>query len=263
MSSSQIDPTTSTAVDVGEDVVEAIARAARGAPAGAMVVASGEVEDVELLTLQRTKEGSSRVRRVLQGPSDLVSLVGVVNVASDGGRTELRAMLAREGDAGATVVGGVLVRALSVSVRFAFTSASASASAPAPIPLPASATPRAEAPPPVSPQVLQQPEVTAIPPPTPTPQPRPMPAPGVEMAAALPPKIQRRNAQPDEFPEENDVVTHFLFGRCIVLTSDGERLRLQQEKDSRVREVALSMLRIDAPTVLEDGRKHWELSRKN
>lgn len=90
-----------------------------------------------------------------------------------------------------------------------------------------------------------------------------MPAPGVEMAAALPPKIQRRNAQPDEFPEENDVVTHFLFGRCIVLTSDGERLRLQQEKDSRVREVALSMLRIDAPTVLEDGRKHWELSRKN
>ncbi len=59
------------------------------------------------------------------------------------------------------------------------------------------------------------------------------------------------------------MVTHFHFGRCTVLSSDGERLRLQQERDGRVREVALSMLRIDAPTVLEDGRKHWDLARKN
>jgi hypothetical protein len=79
----------------------------------------------------------------------------------------------------------------------------------------------------------------------------------------IPPKIGRPSTEPDIYPEENDVVTHFAFGRCVVLVSDGERLRVQQDRDGRVREVALSMLKIGAPTVLEDGRKHWDLGRKN
>jgi hypothetical protein len=78
----------------------------------------------------------------------------------------------------------------------------------------------------------------------------------------LPPKL-RRVESAEIYPEERDVVTHFAFGRCVVIFSDGERIRLQQEPEGRVREVALSMLRIETPTILEDGRKHWELSRKN
>jgi hypothetical protein len=38
---------------------------------------------------------------------------------------------------------------------------------------------------------------------------------------------------------------------------------LQQERDGRVREVALSMLKLNRPTVGEDGKRHWELGRKN
>ena len=79
----------------------------------------------------------------------------------------------------------------------------------------------------------------------------------------MPTKPVRQNDEPDAYPEENDTVTHFHFGRCTVLLSDGERLRLQQERDGRVREVALSMLRVGEPTVLEDGHRHWDLSRKN
>jgi hypothetical protein len=82
------------------------------------------------------------------------------------------------------------------------------------------------------------------------------------MSPPLPPK-PRRNDAVEAYPEENDVVTHFAFGRCVVIFSDGERIRFQQERDGRVREVALSMLRIGEPTVLEDGRRHWELNRKN
>lgn len=64
------------------------------------------------------------------------------------------------------------------------------------------------------------------------------------------------------YPEEGDRVNHFTFGQCTVLHSDGERLRLQQDKDSRVREVALSMLRVSEPTMI-DGKRHWNLARKN
>ena len=67
----------------------------------------------------------------------------------------------------------------------------------------------------------------------------------------------------EQYPEEGDTVTHFTFGRCTVLFSDGERLRLQQERDGRVREVALSMLRIKDPIQTEGGPKHWDLERKN
>jgi len=49
----------------------------------------------------------------------------------------------------------------------------------------------------------------------------------------------------------------------MVVGSDGDRIRLQQDKDSRVREVALTMLRIAEPTVLPDGKRHFTLARKN
>jgi len=80
---------------------------------------------------------------------------------------------------------------------------------------------------------------------------------------ALPPKPVRPMDAPDVYPETGDSVMHFAFGECTVVSSDGDRIRLQQDKDSRVRDVALAMLRIETPTTLNDGRRHFKLGRKN
>jgi hypothetical protein len=68
---------------------------------------------------------------------------------------------------------------------------------------------------------------------------------------------------PDEYPEVGDHVMHFHFGECTVVSSDGDRIRLQQDRDGRVREVALAMLKIDPPTVLAGGKRHFKLGRKH
>jgi hypothetical protein len=252
MTPSAIHP--SVTIDIGEEVLDTIARAAKHLPPGVLIIATGEVEDAEILVAQRSGE---RVKRALMGPSDLVSVTGVV----EAGGVELRALLARDGE----VVGGPLVRALSVSVRYAFVSAlETPRTAPTPEtdmpppPPPPPATVLITPPPAPAPPIITPPPAAAL-----APSPRPTVPSSSDLSTALPPKIHRKAEERDEFPEENDVVTHFHFGRCIVLTSDGERLRLQQEKDSRVREVALSMLKITDPTILPDGRKHWELGRKN
>ena len=67
----------------------------------------------------------------------------------------------------------------------------------------------------------------------------------------------------DAYPEIGDAVGHFHFGECTVISSDGDRIRLRQDKDGRVREVALAMLKIADPTILADGRRHFVLGRKN
>jgi hypothetical protein len=49
-----------------------------------------------------------------------------------------------------------------------------------------------------------------------------------------------------------------------VIDSDGDRIRLRQDRDGRVREVALTMLRIEPPTTdPETGKRHFKLGRKN
>lgn len=66
------------------------------------------------------------------------------------------------------------------------------------------------------------------------------------------------------YPDVGDLVTHFHFGECEVFGSDGERIRLRQIKDGRVREVALAMLKIEGPT--QDpatNKRTFKLSRKN
>jgi hypothetical protein len=66
----------------------------------------------------------------------------------------------------------------------------------------------------------------------------------------------------DPTPEAGDWVQHFAFGLCEVLTSDGDRLRIRDvEGPRRVREVALSMLRVAGPTE-SDGKRVFHLSRR-
>jgi hypothetical protein len=94
---------------------------------------------------------------------------------------------------------------------------------------------------------------------------RPQPAAEPSTGPALPQRPARPQQEEEQaYPETGDNVTHFHFGECEVITSDGERIRLRQERDGRVREVSLTMLRIEAPTVdAATGKRHFHLSRKN
>ncbi|EYF08944.1 PPC domain-containing DNA-binding protein [Chondromyces apiculatus] len=94
-------------------------------------------------------------------------------------------------------------------------------------------------------------------------------APATDLAAApghtAPQRPARQATQHEEaYPEIGDLVTHFHFGECEVIGSDGERIRLRQERDGRVREVALTMLKIEAP-VLDPvtGKHRFKLARKH
>lgn len=77
------------------------------------------------------------------------------------------------------------------------------------------------------------------------------------------PNRVNKQEQMDAYPEIGDSVGHFHFGECTVISSDGDRIRLRQDKDGRVREVALAMLKIADPTIMADGRRHFVLGRKN
>jgi predicted DNA-binding protein with PD1-like motif len=64
-----------------------------------------------------------------------------------------------------------------------------------------------------------------------------------------------------QMPEAGDAVEHFAFGRADVLKSDGDRLHLKVDKDGRIREIALEMLKV---TPLESNGPHrrFKLDRK-
>jgi hypothetical protein len=87
----------------------------------------------------------------------------------------------------------------------------------------------------------------------------------VEHVPPTPPQRPARPRQEEEiYPDVGDGVTHFAFGECEVISSDGERIRLRQDRDGRVREVSLTMLRIQPPTVDPvSSKRHFHLTRKN
>ncbi len=251
-------PQAATVVEIvlepGDELIESLRRAiAQAGSTEAFLVGSGELEDVELTTL--SSSGGARSEHKLRGACDLLTLSG----SSSNGSLELRATVARETELGSQLAGGILVKATVVSAHVrAVLRASTSTRPSDQEPLVPSATPSRPSdaaslplPPPrdSAPQIRDE-------------RPSALGATAAPAGPPLPPKLRRADS-PDLYPEENDVVTHFAFGRCVVLFSDGERIRFQQERDGRVREVALSMLRIGEPTVDAEGRRHWELARKN
>lgn len=226
-------------VPSGAELVAALAELAASSAATSFQ-AAGELDDVLL---------DAPEPRTLMGRWTLLSLQGFVG--PQGGPWVL---LARSTDAGPQLVGGRLAQATVVSV-----SGQAFASLPLERLLGELPTP---------PAVVPQPspsQPTTSGPPVAHPIPSQAPSqPGHGLHAATMPKRPERPQDANEiYPEDGDVVTHFHFGRCVVISSDGERIRLQNEADSKVREVALSMLKIQPPTVLEDGRRHFELLRKH
>jgi hypothetical protein len=93
---------------------------------------------------------------------------------------------------------------------------------------------------------------------------------GAEKAAvaadAAPQPIRPPRTSPgdenDVFPEVGDHVTHFHFGDCIVMTSDGDRIRLRQGAEGRLREVALSMLDVELLPDDGTGPRRFRLTRR-
>lgn len=63
-------------------------------------------------------------------------------------------------------------------------------------------------------------------------------------------------------PEAGDLVEHFAFGSCQVLKSDGDRLHLRIDKDGRIREIALEMLRVVPQSEGDERPRRFKLERR-
>lgn len=212
----------------GDELPGALVRALDEAEVkSASISGSGTCGAVELAT----SNGDRKCARRFEGTLAIASLHGRI-VNAQGARTPiLHATIARELDRGLDVLAGELVwaRAIDLELHLVALDDAPAAEVAAPPPLaPSASTSSSEGSPPV------------------------------------PVKQQRASDDLEFYPEPGDTVTHFLFGECVVLSSDGDRIRLRQDKDGRVREVALTMLKIDPPVVDPESKKrHFNLLRKN
>lgn len=205
---------------------------------------SGIVEDIELET-SGASETEASVSRLFPGRAELLSLEGVI---SRGTAPELSVSLARETERGQDVVGGRLrgARAVSVHVLLTALDEREGGSAPERVTYGDASTPTPAA---TLERTPKAPDV-ALPD-------------GPPLPPRRPPSTALDNLD-EVYPEPGDAVSHFHFGECTVLESDGERIRFRQGEDGRVREVALSVLKIElTDTNSETGKRHFRLLRKN
>lgn len=82
-----------------------------------------------------------------------------------------------------------------------------------------------------------------------------------ERKAVMPDRIPQRPVVEQDFPEARDRVDHFHFGLAEVIKSDGDRLHVKVDRDGRIKEIALQMLKV---TRLDDknGVRFFRLDRK-
>lgn len=87
------------------------------------------------------------------------------------------------------------------------------------------------------------------------------------LVSAFAAKVGVAGAAPDDdveeaVPERGDLVEHFAFGICEVLSAAGDRLVLRDlRSQGRIREIALGHLRVNGP-VEHDGKRLFRLSRR-
>jgi predicted DNA-binding protein with PD1-like motif len=260
-------------LDRGEELPVALLRALGEAEArAAWITGMGTVEAAEIVLYDQQRRELDRTRRI-DTPSGIISLTGNAALADGALSLHLSVTLARETDVGLQLLAGQLIwaRAFSVELsvlafddvallrsfdeRTGLLSLTARQAAAASL---AAEPPRASS--------FAEPQRTlaaahrAADGPAAAQQ-YPPATPAAE-APAMPQKPVRIREDVDAYPEVGDAVEHFHFGECTVIGSDGDRIRLRQERDGRVREVALSMLRTEEPTVI-DGKRHFKLARKN
>ena len=276
-------------LDRGEELPASLAHALEeaGVRAG-WLEGFGTLDAAELAVLDAKHKTYSKARRFEAG-GDVVSLGGNVSQLDGATCVRLFATISRETDAGLGLVGGELLwaRAFSLEIHVtAFEDVGLARVADERTGLPALVRPSAasgeargsERRPRGAEEHAGAPTVAAPRPGRP-PGPRPadttMPS-IVEMARAVmgdradppgplaPPKRERPKEDASEvYPEVGDIATHFHFGECKIISSDGDKIRLQQLKDLRVREVALAALKTELVRTDETGQKHFRLLRKN
>jgi predicted DNA-binding protein with PD1-like motif len=248
--------------------------------------ASGVVSEVEL------RVGASGVARRLEGTFHLIALEGSVGLAAGDVSCGMRAVLARETDAGIVAL-EVLITAFDelTGARQLDPAGAwlleATDGTPRPAPeardLPTARTAPAPAPVPTEPEpvvptrahegfgdAVRVAELARSEPARPAPAPNASPKPSPTFSSPLNQAMPQRIARPaqaetedDPVPEPGDVVEHFAFGRCEVVKTDGDRLHLRLGKDQRIKEIALEMLKVTS-LPQEDGQvaRHWKLARK-
>ncbi len=69
-------------------------------------------------------------------------------------------------------------------------------------------------------------------------------------------------ADPGLIPARGDIAEHFAFGRCEVIKTEGERIHLKLERDGKIKEIALEMLRVKEVDSATPGRRRFKLERK-
>lgn len=235
-------------VERGEELPAALSRALDEIEARAgWIEGTGSLEAAELAGA----DPSARTRRI-EGPSEVVSLTG--SVATQGGVSAVRlwATLARETELGLQLAAGELIWGRAYALELMVTAFDDVSLARVPDERTGQALLAAQA------GALAASAAESAPRATPASEP------AVQTAPTPPPRPARPQQEEELYPEVGDLVAHFHFGECEVIGSDGERIRLRQERDGRVREVALTMLKIEDPTIdPANGKRHFRLSRKH
>jgi hypothetical protein len=194
------------------------------------IQATGFVDDVEL----RLGSDGADLRRNFRGRFALAAFGGPL-----GGPYGVT--LARMAGEKVDVLAGVLVRARSGGVQALCISAG---DAPSRVLAEAPGVDELALPPAPNPGFAKRPLVSAF-----------AARVGVAGAAAEP-------AAEEPTPERGDLVEHFAFGICEVLSVTGDRLTLRDLRgQGRTREIALERLSVNGP-VEHDGRRLYRLSRR-
>jgi hypothetical protein len=193
------------------------------------VLATGFVEEVEL----RLVAAGADTRRALSGRYVLAQLTGPL--AGPYGATLSRLEAGR-----IEVVAGVLVRARSAGVNACCLGATGDLVLAAQLPTAGGPTPLPAAPPTTgSPRWAAQ-----------------------AQAAAAARAGENEPTDEVEEPERGDLVQHFAFGLCEVLSATGDRLLIRDlSRTGRVLEIRLDVLVIHPP-VERDGKRLFRLSRR-
>lgn len=258
-------------IERGEELPVALIRAMHDVEAkSARMTGAGIVEAIEIAGID--PKGQSTTYRV-DTPALVTSLAGTVAVEDGATNVHLYATLARQTDLGhqtlsghvrwarasaldlfVTVFDDLVLERLTDEQGFPVALHATSRNAPAPtVARPLVEEPARDpvvlAPKPVVKEVTDfdlklQPSTPALAPPARLPKPQ--------------------DDATEVYPEVNDLVTHFHFGECEVFYSDGDRIKLRQIKDGRMREVSLAMLKIEGPTTdPATSKRVFKLSRKN
>lgn len=267
-------------LDREEDLIASLAHALADAEVtSGWVRGTGIVEAAEVAVLApspTTPTPTAPTTLAVATRSTLISLTGSIASLADAPTPRLTAMFARTTETGLEVYGGELISARVYSVELCvdvyddlalyreFDESTG-------LPRLAEAPPAVAAAPAVAPPRLAVVAPIEPPPATPAEPTRAtlsagdiIPTASSYTPAVLPTRPPRRESAAESavYPEAGDIIVHFHFGDCIVVDSDGDRLRLRQAPDGRVREVALAMLTVSGPEVDASGKRTFRLTRK-